>query len=259
MNSDTISYDQVLAESIPGIIPARGENLRRRDAADGTVFFRVENGFRFSKNSQLFRKRRLHRLALDFAAFSGAAAVMARVVHLVSKKLCAARAEERVAGNLDVFAESFTEFGCWADDIRRECSGQDAMGALPGAAELNALYSPNDRRFVCIRVLRHDHTIGWAVLLNEKMRANRLLGDMHIGCIVDCMALPGEQSAVIEEATRLLRRRGVDLIATKQSDGWWRKACGMAGFIKAPVDRLANALTEYCGSIATPETTPFQS
>jgi hypothetical protein len=51
---------------------------------------------------------------------------------------------------------------------------------------------------------------------------------------VDCLAIPGEEPAVIAWAAHHLARRGVDLIVTNQSHESWCGALAANGFFAGP-------------------------
>jgi hypothetical protein len=102
------------------------------------------------------------------------------------------------------------------------------------AEVLNILYPPENDRFIRIRILRRDRTVGWAVLLCTRMEGSKYFGNMIVGSVVDCLAVPGEEGAVMEEAARILRRRNADVIVTNQSHSSWRRACRLAGFLEGP-------------------------
>lgn len=199
-------------------------------------FFRIQNGFAFAREIRYLRKSALRAAVLDFAAYTGIAWGGAKVIHALSRLIHTLRNPQlaRFSRSYDVFAESFSTFGPWADDVWAQCRNHYSITAVRTAEILNILYPADNERFIRIRVLRRDRTIGWAVLLCTRMADSKYFGNMVVGSVVDCLAIPGEESAVMEEATRILKRRGVDLIVTNQSHFEWREACLMAGLIEGP-------------------------
>jgi hypothetical protein len=212
-------------------------------------FFRIENGFRFSRNIEYLRTGLPRRLGLDIAAFSGVAGLAVALTH----RCHSARAAIRSLGNGarahrgNIFVESFTEFGCWADDIWLQCQNHYSVAAVRNAEILNVLYPPEHQRFIRVRILRHDRTIGWAILLNTHMKSNKYFGNMRVGSIVDCLAIPGEEHAVIAESARILKRHGADLAVTNQSHSAWQSACRGAGFIQGPSNYILGTSRELSG------------
>jgi hypothetical protein len=72
--------------------------------------------------------------------------------------------------------------------------------------------------------------VGWAVALDTQMQWNRRFGDMRLGSIIDCLALPEHAPLVISAVRRVLERRGVDLIVCDHSHPAWGAALRGAGF-----------------------------
>jgi hypothetical protein len=66
------------------------------------------------------------------------------------------------------------------------------------------------------------------------MSAHKQFGDLHVGTIVDCLALPENAESVIAAATELLTDRNVDLIVSNQSHPWWCSALTANGFLSGP-------------------------
>ena len=64
------------------------------------------------------------------------------------------------------------------------------------------------------------------------MRDNKYFGNMRLGSIVDCLALPENALAVMQAATQFLEQRGVDLIISNQSHHAWGGALKSSGFLE---------------------------
>jgi len=90
----------------------------------------------------------------------------------------------------------------------------------------------SSKNFLCIRINRASGFIGWAVLLDTQMRDNKYFGNMRLGSIVDCLALPKSALAVMQAATQFLEQRGVDLIISNQSHHAWGGALKSSGFLE---------------------------
>ena len=212
-------------------------------------FFQIENGFRFARNIEYLRTTRARRFALDSAAWSGAAWCAAGIAHRISRGRfnMRHRAQAALAGSPDVFAESFIEFGCWADDIWRQARSHYSMAAIRNSEVLNVLYPREMEKFIRIRVMRRDHTVGWAILLSTRMKESKYFGNMRVGSVVDCLSAPGEEATVMAQATDILKRRGVDLIITNQSHEAWRRACGIAGFMEGPSNYILGTSRAFAG------------
>ena len=62
---------------------------------------------------------------------------------------------------------------------------------------LNMLYPSTNTQFISMRVEVSGVTVGWAVLLATDMRAHKYFGDLRVGSIVDCLAVPGHAAGVV--------------------------------------------------------------
>jgi hypothetical protein len=69
-------------------------------------------------------------------------------------------------------------------------------------------------------------------MLDTKMSNNKYFGNMRVGSIVDCLALPDEAQKVMFVAAEVLKQRGVDLMVSNQSHPAWGEALQAAGFIQ---------------------------
>jgi hypothetical protein len=72
------------------------------------------------------------------------------------------------------------------------------------------------------------------VLLDTQMSDHRQFGNMRVGSIVDCLALPEDAASVLSCATEFLQRRGVDIIVTNQASTEWCSALAANGYLKGP-------------------------
>ena len=70
------------------------------------------------------------------------------------------------------------------------------------------------------------------------MHENKYFGDMRVGTVVDCLALPGEEPWVVAVTERHLATRGVDLIVTNQLHTAWCRAFSANGFFSGPSNYL---------------------
>lgn len=190
--------------------------------------FKVNHPQRFLREIPALRKTVWQGLLMDLAALTGVGGLALQVLQATRKK--------RVAP--DVQAVRVQEFSEWADRLWEQCKEPYAMIAVRDSETLNILYPPDHTRFLCYRVTRGDTVIGWFVLLDTPMYNNKHFGDLRVGSIVDCLALPENASAVIGVATRALEERGVDLIVSNQSHAAWVSALGEAGFISGPSNFL---------------------
>jgi hypothetical protein len=99
---------------------------------------------------------------------------------------------------------------------------------------LNCLYPEGDERCLRIVVERDGRAIGWALLLDTKMRDNKYFGDMRVGTLADCFAAPEDAPAVVAAADDALTARGVDLVVSNQLHPAWCGALADAGYELGP-------------------------
>jgi hypothetical protein len=116
------------------------------------------------------------------------------------------------------------------------CKDSDAYSliALRNRDTLNVLYPPRDTRFRRLRITHAGRDLGWAVMLDTRMSGHRQFGNMRVGSIVDCLALPENAYDVVRVATRFLERQGVDIIVSNQASKAWTRALARNGFLNGP-------------------------
>jgi len=205
-------------------------------------FFKVQNGFRFLRNIQYLKTTRLRHWLLDAAAYSGFGWAGARIADaLLTGSGCQAVTVEQVG-----------EFSTWADGIWQACLSRYSMVAVRDADVLNILYPPDNTRFIRLKLLDGRRVAGWAVLLDTVMADDKYFGNMRVGSIVDCLALPEDANTVMAAAARFLENRGVDLLLSNQSHPAWCQGLKMAGFIEGPSNFFfvaSKALTKLLNEI----------
>jgi hypothetical protein len=186
-------------------------------------FVRIENGRRFAREARDLRKRRAVARLLDAAAATGAAALGAGLLKLALRT--------RLARGTTV--EEVAEFGPWADEVWLRCRARYSFVEVRDAATLKRLY-PERQRFRCLRLVRGNTTIGWAVLDSKRMSDDAKFGDLHVGRIADCFAAPEDADAVVRAAADALVSAGVDVMLSNQSHPAWCAALRKNAFLSAP-------------------------
>ena len=86
--------------------------------------------------------------------------------------------------------------------------------------------------------------VGWALVMDTRMQRDARFGDLRVGSIVDCFADPNDAGEVVAASTAVLRRRGVDLIASNQSHPAWVRGFADNGYLVLPNRRLFAASPE---------------
>jgi hypothetical protein len=129
--------------------------------------------------------------------------------------------------------------------------GRTQMGlvARRDAARLRQLYPREDRRFLRFRIDRGGQPVGWAIALDTKLAGHKQFGNMRLGSLVDCFASPGDERHVVRAVTRVLLRRGVDLMVSNQSTPGWCQAMIDNGWIAGPSNFALALSPELAGRL----------
>jgi hypothetical protein len=140
-----------------------------------------------------------------------------------------------------------SEWGPWADGVWEGARGAFSLSAVRDRLALRELYPPGTGRYLCYRLSRGGRTVGWVVLLRTQMRGSAAFGNLTVGTVLDCLALPGYETAAVRAARRLLAGLGVDLSLSNQAHLAWQGAFRDAGYLGGPSNFLlatSRALTE---------------
>ncbi len=194
-------------------------------------FFRVVNPSRFLTNMQTLRSSPSRRFLMDLATYSGAGWAGSKLFQgyraLGAPRSPAAECCEVASFEAD--AESLQSL--W-EQARQTCS----FTAVRNAEALRTLYPPAQTHLTRLVVKRNGAAIGWAVV--GERRKDAKYGNMRVGSVVDCFALPGELFSVVRSATQTLERQGFDLILSNQSHQAWGEAFKAAGYLPGPSNFL---------------------
>jgi len=205
-------------------------------------FFRIVNPSRFLRNMQTLRLSPSRKFLLDLAAYSGAGWAGSKLFQgyraLVAPRSPAVECRQVAGFETADVAESLQSL--W-EQARQTCS----FTAVRDAEALRTLYPPEQTHLTRLVVKRDDSAIGWAVV--GERRKDAKYGQMRVGSVVDCFALPGELFSVVRCATQTLERQGFDLILSNQSHRAWGEAFKAAGYLPGPSNFIfaaSNKLTE---------------
>lgn len=192
-------------------------------------FFRVVHGSRFLRNMQTLRSSPARKLLLDIAAYTGAGWAGSKLFRgyraLAAPRSPAAECCEVESFEIADVVESLQTL--W-EKARRTCS----FTAVRDADALRLLYPPTETHLTRMVLKRNGSAIGWAVV--GARRKDAKYGNMRVGSVVDCFALPGELFSVVRCATQILERQGFDLILSNQSHDAWGAAFKGAGYLQGP-------------------------
>jgi hypothetical protein len=174
-------------------------------------YFKVNCPERFLREIRVLRKTKARRLIANLGAGTGIGGLALKIL----------QNGRQVGGARDERAEVVRGFSDWADDLWNACKGRYAMIAVRDSESLNILYPANSSRFLSYKVTAGGVVLGWAVLLDTQMRNNKHFGNLRVGSIVDCLAVPEQAVAVVRAVTKVLEMRGTDLIVSNQSHAAW--------------------------------------
>jgi len=207
--------------------------LVRLGWAHGLVpfFFRIVNPSRFLRNMQTLRSSRSRKFLMDIAAYSGAGWAASKLFHgyraLLAPRSLATECREVASFEADAGGLQ----SLW-EQARQTCS----FTAVRDAETLNTLYPPALKHLTRLVLKRNGVAIGWAVVGERRQDAK--YGNLRVGSVVECFALPGELLSVMRGATQKLERQGFDLILSNQSHRAWGEAFKAAGYLPGPSNFL---------------------
>jgi hypothetical protein len=213
-------------------------------------FFRVLNPSRFLRNMQTLRSSPMRRSLMDLAAYSGAGWMGSKLFQGY-RALGAPRSPAAECCEVASFEESdaATSMQSLWERARQACS----FAAVRDGEALRTLYPATQTRLTRIVMKRNGAAIGWAVV--GERRKDAKYGDMRVGSVVDCFALPGELFSVVRGATETLERQGFDLILSNQSHQAWGEAFKSAGYLPGPSNFLFAASKKLAELLAPFEET----
>jgi hypothetical protein len=213
-------------EAIARLLKAAGWTL-----GDVPFYFKVFHAGRFLRNLNKLRSTRLRRLAADTLALTGLGSLGLFLVERVANPT-RARPDSAIA------CQRVGSFGSWADELWRRCLGRYRMMTVRDRATLEVLYPAEQARLIRLRLTRGQTTVGWAVLLDTRMVANKYFGDMRVGTLVDCLALPDHAEAVVLASMNELGAAGCDIAISNQLHRAWCRVLERCGFWAGPSNFL---------------------
>jgi hypothetical protein len=177
---------------------------------------------------QTLRSSPWRKVLMDLAAYSGAGWAGSKVFQGY-RALRAPRSVEAESCEVATFeAGDIESLNSLWQQARQTCS----FTAVRDSGALRTLYPSAETNLTRIVMKRDGATIGWAVL--GERRKDAKYGNMRVGSVVDCFALPGELYSVVRAATVTLERQGFDLILSNQSHRAWGEAFKAAGYLAGP-------------------------
>jgi hypothetical protein len=229
-----------MTQPLPKLLAAAGWKM-----APVPFRFKVLRPTTFLRQIQPLRRTPTRALLLDTAAVTGAGSLAFHTLQWLRTK------RQPVAG-LD--CEVVPEYGLWADEIWQRAKDGLALAAIRDQVTQNILFGDGGPKNQTLRCTRKGRDIGWAVVRSTAMTGDKYFGNMRVGSLVDALALPGQESAVLALAIRRLHTLGSDLVVTNQTHSHWLSALANAGFFSGPSNFIfacSPALSEKLGPLDT--------
>jgi len=189
-------------------------------------FFRVLKPFAFLRNMTYLRSSTMRKLVLDAMAYSGLGWLAVHGYQAVKARAKAAPHAGEV--------KAVDAFGSWADDVWQAAHPNYKLIAQRDQVILNLLYPASDPRWIRLQVTSGGQVVGWAAVLNIPMDEHAFFGNMRVGSIIDCLAVPGHEGTVARLALDHLQRAGADIVVTNLVHRDWQQALRSAGFLEGP-------------------------
>lgn len=214
---------------LPKLLLASGWSVR-----PVPFLFRVHRGGKFLSELQLLRKSPLKRAAAQLARFSGLGALGLAI-------------KQRQKGAIDGTIRQVSQWGDWADDIWQLCCDNCSFTVTRDRRTLESLYPDGDPRTRIFVVERNGQAVGWSVCLNAPMENHRHFGNLQVGTILDCLAVPNAMATTAILTDREMGAQGAALVLVNHSHAAWLEAFSSAGFLTGPSNymlAMSKKLTE---------------
>lgn len=194
--------------------------------------FRVFRKRRFLREIQFLRRRnRITRCMVDLAALTRFGALGLWLLH------GALRLAGRSPQTAGLRCEAITGWGDWADEVWQSAREHYALIGDRSAATLSTLYPDEHPRLQRFRVVDQDgQVVGWVVLSVAPQRDSAYFGNLSLGTLVDCLAVPGHEVALVGHALRAMEGAGADLAVSNLSADEFLRACNRSGMLAGPTN-----------------------
>jgi len=149
------------------------------------------------------------------------------------------RLRSRHSSSPGIRVERVERFGSWANDLWERSRRDLSFAAVRDTQTLNTLYPEGRDDFIRLRFSRpNGGPVAWTVLLSHRLKNHRHFGNLHLGSLVDGLALPGFEAAAIQGSTGFLRQDGAELIVSNQNHQAWCQGLERCGYLQGPSNFL---------------------
>lgn len=205
---------------LPRLLKAAGWVLK-----DIPFLYRVHRASAFLRELKPLRSSPVKRIAADVARWTGAGAV-----GLAWKQR--SRTKPRAILSMQ------TSWGDWADELWSRARERCSFAVERDRSSLEWMYPPGDPRTRIFLIEQGSDPVGWGVCFDTRMKDNRYFGNMRVGSILDCVAMPGYEADTAALVDKQLGLDGCDLALINHSHADWVSAFERAGFSLGPSNYL---------------------
>jgi len=190
-------------------------------------YFKIVHAGRFLREMQTLRTSSARRFLMDVAASTGIGWMGLRIHEAMKTRRGSREAVE---------VHQVEQLSNETDALWQEAKAQYAFIAVRDGNVLQRLYPAECGHLTKLQIRRAGRLIGWAVV--GERRKDVKYGNMRVGSVVDCWAVPEGTLAVIRAATDALVSSGMDLIVSNQLHGMWQRAFEGCGYMQGPSNFL---------------------
>jgi hypothetical protein len=220
---------------LPKLLLASGWSVR-----PVPFLFRVHKAARFLSELQMLKTSFLKRIAAQVARLTGIGTL-------------ALAYKQRQGARADASLRHVTAWGDWADEIWLRCRDSASFAVLRDRRTLESLYPATDPRLRICLVERGGQAVGWSVCFNTQLANHHHFGNLQVGSILDCMAVPDAMASTAVLTDNRLAAEGADLVLVNHTRAAWLSAFRSAGFLSGPSNymlAMSKKLTEALRSTA---------
>jgi hypothetical protein len=214
---------------LPKLLLASGWSVR-----PVPFLFRVHRAGKFLNELQMLRTSAVKRIAAQTGRLTGFGALA-----LTFKQ----RQQAAAPGTI----RQVNTWGDWADEIWQRCREQCSFAVVRDRRTLESLYPAADSKTMIFLIERDGRPVGWSVCFNAALAHHRHFGNLQVGSVLDCLALPDAMATTAILTDRAVAEQGADLVLVNHSHAGWVEAFRAAGFLTGPSNyilAMSKKLTE---------------
>jgi hypothetical protein len=201
---------------LPKLLLASGWSVR-----PVPFLFRVHKAGRFLRELQMLKTSSLRRIAAQVARLTGIGTL-------------ALAYKQRQGASADASLRRVPVWGDWADEIWLRCRDNCSFAVLRDRRTLESLYPAADPHIGIYLVERGGQPVGWSVCFNNRLTNHHHFGNLQVGAILDCMAVPDAMTSTAILTDSQLAAEGADLVLVNHTHPAWSSAFRSAGFLPGP-------------------------